>query len=42
MVGLNLETFVFSLGDLPSANLPAGLGERRKRDLGEEPRRPQN
>lgn len=41
-MSLNLETSLFSLGDLPSANLPSGLGERRKRDLGEEPRRPQN
>lgn len=41
-MGLNLETFLFSLGDLPSANLPAGLSERKKRDLGEEPRRLQN
>lgn len=41
-MGLNLETYLFSLGDLPSANLPAGLGEKKKRDLGEEPRRLQN
>ena len=28
-MSLNLETSLFSLGDLPSANLPSGLGERR-------------
>lgn len=36
---LNLKTFLLSLGDRPSANLPADLGESRKKDLGEEPRK---